>query len=130
MQKSLESILYAEDEPDIREIASMALESIGGFTLKVCNNGREAVEAAAECQPDLLLFDVMMPEMDGPMALAEIRKAPGMENIPIIFMTAKIQPQEVADYKGLGALDVIAKPFDPMVLAGRIQKIWSSCHGG
>ncbi|MBF0357196.1 MAG: response regulator [Magnetococcales bacterium] len=125
MNKPLDRILYAEDEPDIQEVAVLALETVGGFNLKVCNTGKEALEAVAEYMPDLLLFDVMMPEMDGPTAFQEIRKIAGMESVPVIFMTAKVQPQEIAHYKELGALDVIPKPFDPMSLADAVRESWN-----
>jgi len=68
---------------------------------------------------------VMMPGMDGPTTLAELRKLPGLENTPIIFMTAKVQPQEVEHFKSLGAVEVIAKPFDPMGLADQVREAWS-----
>jgi len=67
----------------------------------------------------------MMPGMDGPTTLHELKKYPGFENIPVIFMTAKIQSEEIMHYKALGALEVIAKPFDPMALAGIIQTAWT-----
>jgi CheY-like chemotaxis protein len=124
MTQPLERILYAEDEPDIREIAILALEVVGGFTLKVCDSGQAAVDAVEAFQPQLLLLDVMMPGMDGPTALRTIRTRPGMENMPAIFMTAKVQPQEVAEYQAMGTTDVIAKPFDPMTLADTVQTIW------
>jgi two-component system, OmpR family, response regulator len=125
MNKPLDRILYAEDEPDIQEVAVLALETVGGFDLKICNTGKEALDAATEYKPDLLLFDVMMPDMDGPTAFQEIRKLSGMENIPVIFMTAKVQPEEIANYKELGALDVIPKPFDPMNLADAVRDCWN-----
>jgi CheY-like chemotaxis protein len=120
----LKKILYAEDEPDIQSIAQMALEMMGGFELKTCQNGKEAVEAFSAFQPDLLLFDVMMPEMDGPTALQQIQQLPGGKEVPAVFMTAKVQPDEVAHLKEIGATAVIAKPFDPMTLAEQLQSIW------
>lgn len=126
---SLTKILYAEDEPDIQSITQMSLEMMGGYTLKVCNNGQEAVEAAEAFAPDLILFDVMMPFLDGPAALQEIRKIPALANTPVIFMTAKVQNQEVEAYKEMGAIDVIAKPFDPMTLSETIQKLWEQSVG-
>src|SRR5580692_3007869 len=96
---SLNQIIYAEDESDIREIAKIALEDIGGFNVKYCTNGKEVIETAKHFKPDLLLLDVMMPEMDGPMTLQEIRKLPGFETIPVVFMTAKIQSSEIAQYR-------------------------------
>jgi len=122
---TLNKILYAEDEPDIQIIAKMALSDIGGFTLKTCNNGAEAVEHAEEFAPDLILLDVMMPSMDGPSALKLIKEMDSLKNTPVIFMTAKAQSHEVQQYLDLGAVDVIAKPFDPMTLASSITEIYS-----
>jgi len=126
---TLTKILYAEDEPDIQSIAQMSLEMMGGYTLKTCNNGQEALDAAQAFAPDLILLDVMMPSMDGPTALQEIRKIPELVNTPVIFMTAKVQQQEVETYKQMGAIDVIAKPFDPMSLPETIQKLWERSIG-
>jgi len=123
--QALERILYAEDEPDIQQIASLALEVVGGFTLKTCNSGLEALAEIEAFEPQLLLFDVMMPDMDGPTALAKIRELDAFKNTPAIFMTAKVQPTEVQKYLDMGAVDVIPKPFDPMTLATQIQDIWA-----
>ena len=117
----LKKILYVEDEPDIQMIARVALESVGGFELLICGSGAEAIEKAAEFSPDLLLLDVMMPGMDGPTTLAELRKMPQLTETPVMFMTAKVQPQEVELLKSLNVVDVIAKPFDPMGLANHIR---------
>lgn len=122
--KELKTILYAEDEADIREIAKISLEDLGGFSVIYCTNGREALEKAKTARPDLILLDVMMPEMDGPTTLRELRQLPYYKDIPAIFMTAKIQPEELAKYKLYGAIDTIAKPFDPMTLAQAIKAIW------
>ncbi|MBA3661738.1 MAG: response regulator [Gammaproteobacteria bacterium] len=124
MTKPLKKILYVEDEPDIAAIAQIALVDIGGFELKYCNSGSLALAAIEGFKPDLFLIDVMMPEMDGTTLLKEIRKIPAYEQTPIIFMTAKTQAAEVKEYKALGAIDVITKPFDPMQLAQKITEIW------
>ncbi len=118
-------ILYVEDEPDIRAIVQMALEAVGGFTVIACASGSEALAAAATASADLLLLDVMMPGMDGPSTLKALRALPATANTPVIFMTAKVQAAEVALYKGLGALEVISKPFDPMELSAQISRIWA-----
>ena len=124
--QQLHRILYVEDEPDIRQIAQVALETVGHFSLKVCASGEEAVHALQEFQPDLILLDVMMPGMDGPTTLGRLRELPESFDVPAIFMTAKVQPDEIAQLKRIGALDVIAKPFDPMTLAHTVRTIWSS----
>ena len=122
----LNRILYVEDEPDIRFVAQMALQAVGGFTVIACACGQDALNAAPDAKADLLLLDVMMPGMDGPSTLKALRESPATANTPVIFMTAKVQVAEVAMYKALGALEVIPKPFDPMELAAQIQKIWAA----
>lgn len=125
IDKSLKRIIYIEDEVDIAEIAKIALEDIGGFTLLCCYSGREALEKAEEFEPDLFIIDVMMPDMDGSSTFREIKKIPKLANIPVIFMTAKAQQGEVKEYLDMGVLGVIAKPFDPTKLSETISKIWN-----
>lgn len=129
-QRELKKILLAEDEPDIRMIAQIALEDIGGFTVKFCESGLQAVNALSEFNPDMILLDMMMPEMDGLTALVEIRKNLKFSNVPIIFLTAKAQSSEIDDYRKIGAADVITKPFDPMTLADKLNAIWMQVNGG
>lgn len=121
----LEKILYCEDEPDIQTIVQMALEMIGGFNVCICSSGKEAIAAAPDFAPQLVLLDVMMPEMDGPTTFQELKKHAGMTNIPVIFMTAKAMADEISELKKLGAADVIPKPFDPMSLPDKIREIWT-----
>lgn len=129
MTEKLTRILYVEDEPDIQMVARLALETLGGFTLEICSSGKEALEKIGAFQPQLMLLDVMMPGMDGPTTLGELRKLAPFTSTPAIFMTAKVQPSEVAGYKAIGAADVIPKPFDPMTLSTQVQAIWERCHG-
>ena len=121
---TLQRILYVEDEPDIQMVARIALESVGGFTVKICSSGEEALREAETFAPDLLLLDVMMPGMDGPTTLQALRAIPALEHTPAVFMTAKVQPHEVEQFRSYGALDVIAKPFDPMALSEQITTVW------
>jgi CheY-like chemotaxis protein len=123
---NLERILYVEDEPDIQAVAKLALEMVGGYQVKICSSGQEALDALGGFEPDLILLDVMMPGMDGPTTLQNLRADPVTAGIPVIFLTAKVQPSEVARYQALGALNVIAKPFDPMTLAAEIRQIWEN----
>ena len=125
MPKPLARILYVEDEPDIRMVAQMALEAVGGFAVIACASGAEALAAAPTAAADLLLLDVMMPGMDGPSTLKALCALPASANTPVIFMTAKVQAAEIAQYRELGALDVIHKPFDPMELSAQISRIWA-----
>ncbi len=122
-------ILYVEDEPDIRAVAQMALEAVGGFAVIACASGQEALSAAPHARADLLLLDVMMPGMDGPSTLKALREIPATANTPVIFMTAKVQTSEIEHFKSLGALDVIPKPFDAMTVSAQISEIWQRCAG-
>lgn len=118
-------ILYVEDEPDIRAVALLALEDVGGFDVCPCANGDEAVERASAYGPHVILLDVMMPGMDGPTTMAKLRTLDATKSTPVVFMTAKVQPHEAAEYRALGAVGVIAKPFDPMTLADQVRAFWS-----
>ena len=124
MPRGLERILYVEDEDDIRTVAGMALRAVGGFEVLACSSGAEALEQAPHAGADLLLLDGMMPGMDGPSTLAALRRVPATAAIPVVFMTAKVQAVEVAHYRSLGALGVIAKPFDPMTLPDELRELW------
>ncbi len=125
----LQRILYVEDEQDIQAVAKLALEMVGGFTVKICSSGEEALREAEAFAPDMILLDVMMPGIDGPATLKRLREQAALNTVPVAFMTAKVQPAEIDHYKSLGALDVIAKPFDPMTLAARVTSIWESRNG-
>lgn len=122
--KALKQILAVEDDPDIRQIIKLALETVGGIATTLAGSGQEALAALDRCQPDLILLDVMMPGMDGPSTLSHIRERAEQRNTPAIFLTAKVQPQEVEKLLGLGAIAVIAKPFDPMKLAEDVRAHW------
>ncbi|HCB43450.1 MAG: hypothetical protein CMK97_18530 [Pseudomonas sp.] len=124
----LERIMHIEDDPSIQEVARVALEVVGGFTVRSCDSGAAGVAAADSFAPQLVLLDVMMPGMDGPQTLVELRKLPIMQGVPVVFMTAKAQTQEVTAYRDLGAAGVIIKPFDPMTLSEQIRAIWEQQH--
>lgn len=128
MTQTLSKILYVEDEDDIRTVAQLALEAVGGFVLKSCAGGAQALREGPDFAPDLILLDVMMPGMDGPSTLAALREHAVLKAVSVIFMTAKVQQGEIAHYRALGALDVIAKPFDPMTLADQVRAIWGLAH--
>ena len=124
----LKRILYVDDEPDIRTVAKLALEAMGGFEVELCESGCEALDKVAAFRPDLVLLDVMMPGMDGPETLSKLRGFPAVADVPVIFLTAKVQKHEVANYREIGAIDVIAKPFDPAALPVTIEQMWTRHH--
>ncbi|MEX6502033.1 response regulator [Pseudomonas zhanjiangensis] len=125
----LNRILHVEDDPSIQAVAKVALEAVGGFTVLSCSSGQEALDQVQGFAPDFILLDVMMPGMDGPQTLAKLGERLDIGQIPVAFMTAKVQPNEIEHYRSLGALDVIIKPFDPMQLATQVREIWKRAHG-
>lgn len=125
----LRRVLHVEDDESISAIARVALESVGGLQVLSCTSGRMAVEQAAAFIPDLLLIDVMMPDMDGPATLIALAGVIDLADVPVVFMTAKTQPADHRSYIALGATAVIVKPFDPLTLAGKLESIWTGFHG-
>ncbi|WFF42275.1 response regulator [Salinicola endophyticus] len=128
--QALHRVLHVEDDPSIQEVARIALEVVGGMEVASCDNGQSALDKAAEWQPDLILLDVMMPGIDGPTTLGKLREQAETREIPVIFMTAKVQPSELDHYRAIGALDVVIKPFDPMTLAAQLREIWERSDAG
>lgn len=122
---TIEKVLLVDDEPDIRAVANIALGAVGGWQVVLCESGSQTLERAATELPDLILLDVMMPEMDGPATFKKLREQEATAAIPIIFLTAKVQPQEIQEYLDLGAIGVINKPFDPMSLADQIRAVFA-----
>jgi len=120
----LKTILYVDDEPDIRQVVELSLGLVEGLTVHTCDSGERALQEIPALKPDLVLLDVMMPGVDGPTTLGRMRADPGMSQIPVVFMTAKAMPQEVTRFKQLGAAAVIAKPFDPMRLGEQVLELW------
>jgi len=114
-------ILHVEDEPDIREVVKISLALDPEIALKSCESGADALTEAASWSPDLILADVMMPVMDGPQLLTELRGDTRTAGIPVVFMTACAQSSEVAHFLSLGAAGVLAKPFDPLTLAKSVR---------
>src|ERR1700683_4298719 len=114
-------ILLVDDEPDIREIVDVSLGLDRQFRTRACASGADALVMAAQWSPSLILLDVMMPLMDGPATLANLRKNPQTAHIPVLFLTARTQTEEIEQYISLGAQGVLSKPFDPMTLAASVR---------
>ena len=125
----LTRVMHIEDDPSIQEVVRIALEIVGGMTVQSCASGPEGLAAAEAFKPQLILLDVMMPGMDGPQTLTRLREMPSMAGVPVVFMTAKVQPPEIEEYRRMGAADVIVKPFDPMTLPDQVRVIWNQTHG-
>jgi two-component system OmpR family response regulator len=115
-------VMFVDDDADIRRVARIALSVVGGIDVTVVGSAGEAIELAQADPPTLILMDVMMPHLDGVAALAILRADPTLRHIPVVFLTARVQPREVADYLAQGAVGVIHKPFDPMTLADDVRR--------
>lgn len=114
--------MVVDDDPALRYLAVLSLQRIGGFTVIEAASGEAAIELAIAAQPTAILLDVMMPVLDGPATFAKLRATPETARIPIVFLTAKVQPSEVVRLRALGALGVIAKPFDPVELPAELRR--------
>jgi len=124
----LEKIIYVDDQMDILLVAEYALEEIGQYDVLICESGAEGLAKIEGFKPDLIVLDVMMPELDGPATLAKIREMDSFKSTPAVFITAKIFPNEIEELKSCDAniIGVIPKPFDPITVSGAIQSIWNS----
>jgi two-component system, OmpR family, alkaline phosphatase synthesis response regulator PhoP len=117
------SILIVDDEYDIRSVAELALQSVGGWQVTTAASGSEGLTKAEQNSPDAILLDVMMPEMDGIAVFQALKANPMTRSIPVIFLTAKVQPADQRRFYELGVTGVITKPFKAMLLPSQIAQI-------
>ncbi len=116
-------VLVVDDDPLLREVAKASLEMVGGWQVLTAGSGREALEVARREQPDALLLDVMMPGQDGPSTLLELRADEQIQDIPVIFLTAKVGGDGRDEWKNQASSGVIGKPFDPMTLSAEVAQL-------
>ncbi len=124
----MKRILIIEDEADIREVAQLSLELSMGWDVRTAASGAEGVERAAAEKPDAILLDVMMPGMDGPTTLRTLREREETRDIPVVFLTAKVQSADREQLNTLGARGVVAKPFDPVDLGRQVATLLGWPH--
>jgi CheY-like chemotaxis protein len=120
-------ILLVDDEADIREVAKLSLEAVGGYDVVTASSGREGMAIAAAGRPDAILLDVMMPDLDGPSTVRLLRQDERTRDIPVVLVTAKVQAADRRQFEALGVAAVLAKPFDPMTLSDEVARAlgWS-----
>jgi two-component system, OmpR family, response regulator len=123
--RELKKILYAEDEPDVQTVVELTVQTMSSYDIKICNDGKKLLECVDNYKPDLILLDVMMPEMDGPTTFKFLQETESTKNIPVIFMTAKVQAHEIENLNKTGVIGIITKPFDPVTLCSEIEEIWN-----
>ncbi|MBW4564534.1 MAG: response regulator [Mojavia pulchra JT2-VF2] len=120
-------ILIVDDEEDIREVAQLTLEAVGGWEVLTAASGNEALATAASQQLDAILLDIMMPDLDGIATFQQLQANPVTQHIPVILLTAKVQVADRHRFAELGLTAMIVKPFDPMILPDLVADVlgWS-----
>lgn len=129
MTEALKRVMCVEDDPDIRTILQFSLVDVGQYEARICASGHEALDAVADFRPQLVLLDVMMPDLSGPQTLEALRRLPEMAGVPTVFLTAKAMPDQLERLLEHGATGVIVKPFDPMQLPQNIRIYWEHGRG-
>lgn len=117
------NILLIDDEETIQEVVQVGIGIEAGWQVAIASSGWEGINLAQNQQPDVILLDVMMPDMDGIDTLSQLKNNDKTSTIPVIFLTAKAQAEEKNQFQNLGVVDVITKPFNSMTLASQIAKI-------
>ncbi|UZQ53753.1 response regulator [Trichothermofontia sichuanensis B231] len=121
-QQSNKHILIIDDEDDIREVAQVSLELMAGWQISTAASSAEGITQAKAQQPDAILLDVMLPDIDGPTTFRMLQNDPETRHIPVILLTAKVQATDQRQFADLGVAAVIAKPFDPVLLADQVAR--------
>lgn len=125
----LRRVMCVEDDADIRMILELSLATVGGYEVRCCAGGRAALQEAPGFRPDLILLDVMMPDLTGPETLLALRNLPCMQGVPLVFMTAKAMPDELEQLLAHGVTGLIVKPFDALTLPNDIRPYWEHGRG-
>ncbi len=116
-------VLIVDDEDDIREVAGISLEAVGGWRVSKASSGSEGISKALSERPDAILLDVMMPDIDGPTTFERLQDDPTTRGIPVILLTAKAQTADRRRFDELGVAGTLTKPFDPMALPDQVAAI-------
>ncbi len=122
-------VLYVDDDPDLQQIVKHGLEMSGNFLVKISPSGEQAIVDIPEYKPDLIIIDVIMPGMSGPKTVEYLRQNPDTKELPVIFITSRVQAHQIEQYNRLGAIGIINKPFNPLHLAPQVTTIWEAHHG-
>lgn len=128
MSDSLNRVLFVDDDELVSELAVMVLEA-QGWEVLYCESGQKALDAAPAFSPQLVLLDVLMPEMDGLQTYAALRDLPEMKATPVVFLTGRADEENARQYIEMGALGLVAKPFEVDELGEQIRRFWEVRHG-
>lgn len=116
-------ILVADDEPDVLFMTAFSLRTVGGFEVIEARNGLEAVEKAKQTHPDIIILDIKMPRMNGYDACRRLKEMEELQDVPVIFLSAKGQRQEIEEGMEAGATSYILKPFAPEDLIAKVREV-------
>jgi CheY-like chemotaxis protein len=125
-----QTVLVVDDDDEVREITKLALEIMGGWDVIQADRGAKALVLAAQHRPDVVLLDVMMPEMDGPTTFGHLQKDPATRGIPVILLTAKVRVGHHQLWDDLEVAGVISKPFNPTALTQQIDDLVAEWRAG
>lgn len=116
-------LLMIDDDADIREVAALSVETMGGWEMLQAGTGEEGIAKAEMENPDAILLDLMMPDVDGRTTLKRLKDNSKTAGIPVVLLTAKTQGMNLDELKQLGLADFLPKPFDPMTLCSDISRV-------
>lgn len=126
--RPLQRILHIEDVPSIQVVTRIALEKLGGFRILSCASGAEALAQVRQFDPDMILLDLELPQMDGLELLQQLAQLIDLQRIPVVLLTGRKEPVQLADLRHLGVRQLLLKPFDPLLLATQLNAIWEAEH--
>lgn len=122
-------VLLIDDDPEIRQVAKVALERVGGHEVECATTAEEGLKKAAARAPDAVLLDVLLPDADGVELLDRLRRVEGLADVPVVFLTGKSSAGDVARLERTDARGTIGKPFDPLALSERVDRLIASPTG-
>lgn len=126
--RPLQRILHIDDVPSIQVVTRIALEKLGGFQILSCASGAEALAQVRKFDPDMILLDLELPQMDGIELLQQLSQLIDLQRTPVVLLTGRNESVELDDLRQLGVRELLLKPFDPLLLATQLNAIWEAEH--
>lgn len=127
--KPLQRILHVEDVPSIQVVTRIALQKLGGFEVLSCASGQEALDQVRQFEPDMILLDLSLPEMDGIELLRQLASVIDLQHTTVVLLTGQADdPADPAELRRLGLRKLLKKPFDPLQLATQLKEVWNAEH--
>nr|WP_304664855.1 response regulator [Stutzerimonas zhaodongensis] len=125
----MKRILHVEDVPSIQVVTRIALQKLGGFEVLSCASGQEALEQVRQFEPDMILLDLSLPQMDGIELLRQLSVMIDLQHTTVVLLTGQANdPGDPSELQRLGVRKLLKKPFDPLQLATQLNEIWNAEH--